>query len=219
MIADFLKNYTWVLYVLVVILQLVFIGLITVQGISRKMGYKLLKRGILNGTVRNAGDIRGIHGHSASSMPFINYLHEFIFYLRKTMQNDCDNFNKINIFIDEIILEEQMKTPFGDVEQYEQQLLKAIEDAAQNGEKQLIHSELGHLATSIKNSQKKIKNLNQIKTWSIPFSIVSVLITVGLWLLGTPISKKDLETIKDNTRSVLVEVLDSSHTMQMRKME
>ncbi len=220
MVTDFFKdNLIFIIYVLLVLCYVCIMLSLNRIGNNRvRRSYKILRQGFIDKTVLSKDDIRLIYKCSKISMPFVDYLEGFIFYLRDSVQEDKTNFNEINATISKIASEERQEKPFEDVEQYEKQLLKTIDEAVQNGEKQSVHNELRHLATSIKNSQKKIKQLTRTNMWSVPASIIGALITIIIWWFGrTSISKKDIETIKENTRTVVIETLDLEHSAQLQE--
>ena len=87
-----------------------------------------MQQGFRAETIHGREDIRLIYKCSKIPLAFVDYLEGFIFYLRETMQVDKEDFNKINTFICEIASDERKDKPFEDVEQYDQRLLKAIDE-------------------------------------------------------------------------------------------
>lgn len=59
----------------------------------------------------------------------------------------------------------------------------------------------------------KLKKAARINTWSIPISIISIIITVCIWWFGRT-SISTLKTIKQDNKSALIEVIDSLHHTQ-----
>jgi len=188
-----------------------------------KRSFKLITKGIEDDTIKNKDDIFLIYKSIISELTFADFLDKYIIYLRKNKDErdtteikiDAGLFNRISIFIKKIVDEERQDKPFEGVDNYEQRLLNLIDDAAQCGEKKSVHNNLSDLATSIKINQMKLKKAARINTWSIPISIISIIITVCIWWFGrTSISTKDLKTIKQDNKSALIEVIDSLHHTQ-----
>lgn len=190
-----------------------------------KESFKLITNGIKDDTVKTKDDIFLIYKIITSNLTFADFLDKYIIYLRKNKEEqnaseikvDANFFNKTNNFIKEIIEEERQDKPFEGVDNYEQRLLNLIDNAAKCGEKESAHSNLADLAISIKNNQAKLKKAARINVWSIPISILSIIITVSIWCFGrTSISTQDLGVIKQENKKNLIELIDSLHHIQYK---
>lgn len=95
--------------------------------------------------------------------------------------------------------------------------MNLIDNAAQCGEKESAHNNLADLAISIKNNQAKLKKANRLNAWTIPTSIISIIITVCIWWFGrTSISTQDLEVIKQENKKTQIELIDSLRHIQYK---
>ena len=187
--------------------------------------FKLITKGIEDDTVNNKDDIFLIYKSVPTDSTFADFLDEYIIYLRNN-KDERDNaevkvdaylFNRISELIKSIVDEERQEKPFEGVDSYELRLLNVIDEAAQSGEKKSVHNNLKDLAVSIKNNQKKLKTASLINAWSIPISVISIIITVCIWWFGrTSISIKDLETIKHDNKAAIIEVLDSLQSSKIK---
>ena len=190
---------------------------------QRNRSFKQITNGIEDDTINKKEDIFLIYKSTMIDLTFVDFLDEYIIYLRKNKDEktdaeikvDANLFNRISAFIKKIVDEECQEKPFEGVDSYEKRLLNIIDEAAQCGEKNSVHSNLKDLAVSIKNNQKKLKTASRINIWSIPISIISIIITVCIWWFGrTSISTKDLETIRQDNKAALIEVMDSLQNIQ-----
>lgn len=190
-----------------------------------KRSFKLITKGFEDDTINNKDDILLIYKSVMSYYTLADFLDEYIIYLRNNKDEkenadvkiDVDLFNKIRKFIKSIVDEERQEKPFEGVDSYELRLLTVIDEAAQSGEKKSVHNNLKDLAVSIKNNQKKLKTASLINAWSIPISVISIIITVCIWWFGrTSISIKDLETIKHDNKAAIIEVLDSLQSSKIK---
>lgn len=209
--ADFLYDNFLVLYFVFLGAYFTLMALLTSKRKDRvKKSYRLLQQGLKDETISGKDDILLIYKCSRLPMSFVDYLEGFIFYLRNEKQVNVEDFIKINAFICEIVSEEWQEKPFEGIGQYEQFLLKSIDEIVENENKNktLIRNSLTQLAMSIEKSQKKIRQLRRKNMWSIAFSIISVIITI--WFGVKSVSKKDLEAMKNDTTSPLIEVNESS---------
>lgn len=190
-----------------------------------KESFKLITNGIKDDTVKTKDDIFLIYKTISSNLTFANFLEKYIIFLRKNKEEqntaeikvDANFFNRTNNFIKEIIDEERQDKPFEGVDNYEQRLLNLIDNAAQCGEKESAHNNLADLAISIKNNQAKLKKANRLNAWTIPTSIISIIITVCIWWFGrTSISTQDLEVIKQENKKTQIELIDSLRHIQYK---
>lgn len=190
-----------------------------------KESFKLITNGIKDDTIKTKDDIFLIYKTITSNLIFADFLEKYIIYIRKTKEEqdaaeikvDANFFNRTNNFIKEIIDEERQDKPFEGVDNYEQRLLNLIDNAAKCGEKESAHNNLADLAISIKNNQAKLKKATRLNAWSIPISIVSIIITICIWWFGrTSISTQDLKVIKQDDKKTLIELIDSLNHIQYK---
>lgn len=211
--VDFLYDNFLFLYFAFIVVYFCLMALLASKRKDKvKKSYRLLQQAFKDETISGKDDILLIYRYSKLPMPFVDYLDGFIFYLRNERVN-TEEFSKINAFICKIASEEWQEKPFEGVGQYEQWLLKSIDAVVEN--KTLIRNSLVQLAASIKQSKKKIKQLTSRNKWSIVFSIISVIITI--WFGVQSVSKNDLETMNDDTKSTLIEFIESRFFTQTQE--
>ena len=183
---------------------------------KQENAYDLIKKGIEEGSFDNDGDIFLVYKKLAQGdyqyNSYADFLESFLIYIRKN--SDKDTILLISKRITPILNKEREEKPYCNIKDRERRILLAIDDAfKKNGTNSIKHT-LIDLSMVIESNQKALDRARRTNRWSIPISIVGVLLTLFIWLYGSSLSERDIERISthiSNTISeqVIVEQPDS----------
>ena len=142
------------------------------------------------------------------SFSYIDFLECFLLYVR---QKDEDGLltNRISEIIDPILEKEKAEKPFSNVKERERRILLAIEESAKKGELASINSNLVDMSIVIENNQKALDTARMTNYWTIPISIVGIMLTVFIWIWGSSLSDKDVQRISSQ---IYTSISDSLQT-------
>jgi len=141
------------------------------------------------------------------SISYIDFLESFLIYIR---QKDVDGSltNETSELIDSILEKEKAEKPYPNVNERERRILLAIEDSANKGEFASINNNLEDLSIVIENNQKALDRARATNKWTIPISIIGILLTIFIWLYGSSLSDKDVQRI---STQIYTSISDSLH--------
>lgn len=183
---------------------------------KQEEAYDLIKKGIEEESFENDDDIFLVYKKLAQGdyqyNSYADFLESFLIYIRKN--SDKDTILLISKRITPILNKEREEKPYCNIKDRERRILLAIEDAFKKNETNSIKHTLIDLSMVIESNQKALDRARRTNRWSIPISIVGVLLTLFIWLYGTSLSERDIERISthiSNTISeqVIVEQPDS----------
>lgn len=183
---------------------------------KQEEAYDLIKKGIEEESFENDDDIFLVYKKLAQGdyhySSYADFLESFLIYIRKN--SDKDTILLISKRITPILNKERAEKPYCNIKDRERRILLAIEDAFKKNESNSIKHTLIDLSMVIESNQKALDRARRTNRWSIPISIVGVLLTLFIWLYGSSLSERDIERISthiSNTISeqVIVEQPDS----------
>ena len=218
---EYLTSGEWPLIISAVIsLYIAFVLFLITHVKSRKSkqkdAYNLIQKGIEEGTLDNDSDIFLIYKRLAQDdyhyNSYADFLESFLVHIRKNL--DKDSILLISIRITPILNNEREEKPYYNIQDRERRILSAIEDAIKKNETNSIKHTLVDLSMVIESNQKALEKAERTNKWSIPISIVGVLLTLFIWFYGSSLSNKDIERISTQisttiSEQIIVEQSDS----------
>lgn len=142
------------------------------------------------------------------SISYIDFLESFLIYVRQK-DEDGSLTNRISEIIDPILEKEKAEKPYSNIKERERRILLAIEESANKGEHVSIKNNLEDLSVIIENNQKALDKARMTNKWTIPISIIGILLTLFIWLYGSSLSDKDVQRI---STQIYTSISDSLHT-------
>ena len=118
---------------------------------------------------------------------------------------DKDTILLISKRITPILNKEREEKPYCNIQDRERRILLAIEDAFKKNETNSIKHTLVDLSMVIESNQKALDKARRANNWSIPISIIGVLLTIFIWLYGSSLSNKDVERISTQLSTTILE--------------
>lgn len=218
---EYLTSGEWPLIISAVIsLYIAFVLFLITHVKSRKSkqkdAYNLIQKGIEEGTLDNDSDIFLIYKRLAQDdyhyNSYADFLESFLVHIRKNL--DKDSILLISKRITPILNKEREEKPYYNIQDRERRILLAIEDAIKKNETNSIKHTLVDLSMVIESNQKALEKAERTNKWSIPISIVGVLLTLFIWFYGSSLSNKDIERISTQisttiSEQIIVEQSDS----------
>ncbi|MBO7551617.1 MAG: hypothetical protein J6T62_08895 [Fibrobacter sp.] len=109
---------------------------------------------------------------------------------------------------------EKEEQPFSNVEERERLLLLSIDQSVKNKEITSVPNNLRNLSLTIQKTQNELKQAKKINRWSIPISVIGVILTIISMFLGYFSSNSDIEKISSGVAKHLSEqkviIMDNS---------
>lgn len=178
--------------------------------------YDLIKKGIEEGTLDNDSDIFLIYKKLAQYNSYSDFLESLLIYIRKKI--DKDTIILVSARITPILDKEREEKPYCNIKDKERRILLAIEEAFKKNETNSIKHTLVDLSMVIESNQNALDKARRTNRWSIPISIIGVLLTLFIWLYGSSLSERDIDRISTRvsttiSEQVIVEQPDSITTM------
>ena len=178
--------------------------------------FDIITDGFLNHTIATKDDLKQIYEVKEISDTFADFLDHYIVSLREKKdmrvlygdkeysdKKECVDkkvsFNYINEFVTKVIIEERKEKPYEGVYPFERKLLIDIDMAARNEELSSVKSGLENLSNAIIDNQKKYEKAHKINKWSVPISVITVILSIVLFLVQqkSALTKTDIEDIMD----------------------
>ena len=179
---------------------------------DKEKAYALLLKGDEHNTL-NDNSIRLIFKRMVEPkydhITYLNFLESFLIYVRQA-DNDGTLTKRIEVLINPILEKERAEKPYPCVKERERRILLAIENSAAKGETASLKNNLEDLSTVIENNQKSLDRARATNRWTIPISIIGIILTVFVWLYGTSLSEKDVQRISNQIYTTVSDSLNST---------
>lgn len=180
---------------------------------DKEYAYELLLKGNEQKTL-NDGSIFLIYKRSISRkyehMSYMDFLESFLMYVRQK-DEDGTLTQSISKIIEPILEKEKIEKPFSNIKERERRLLLAVENSASKGETSSLKNNLTDMSIVIENNQKELDKARAINRWSIPISVLGILLTLFIWLYGSSLSDKDVQRI---SAQICTTLSDSLYTVK-----
>ena len=188
---------------------------------KRDSAYDLIKKGIEEGSFDNDAEIFLVYKKLAQGDEHYNsyadFLESFLIYVRKNV--DKDTILIISRRITPILNKAREEKPYCNIKDRERRILLAIEDAFKKNETNSIKHALTDLSMIIESNQNALERARRTNKWSIPISIVGVLLTLFIWLYGSSLSDRDVERLSTNISTTITKKINigNSDTISVNK--
>ena len=141
---------------------------------------------------------------TSRNISYERYLESFIIYVRS---NEKDNsfVNSIVEHIKPILNKEKAEQPFSNVDERERLLLLSIDQSVKNNEAASVPNNLRNLSLTIQKTQNELKQAKRINRWSIPISVIGVVLTIISMVMGYFSSSSDIDKISSGVAKHLAE--------------
>jgi hypothetical protein len=180
---------------------------------DKEYAYELLLKGNEQNTL-NDGSISLIYKRCISKryehISYMDFLESFLMYVRQK-DEDGTLTQSISKIIEPILEKEKIEKPFSNIKERERRLLLAVENSASKGETSSLKNNLTDLSIVIENNQKALDRARAINRWSIPISVIGILLTLFIWLYGSSLSDKDVQRI---SAQICTTLSDSLYTVK-----
>lgn len=140
-----------------------------------------------------------------NNITYVNFLESFLIYVRQE-DKDGSLTNDLSCLIEPIIIKAESEKPFSNVEERERRLLLAIEESALNGETASLKNNLTDLSLAIENNKCALDKAQKTNKWTIPISVVGIILSIVFWIAGSSLSEKDVQRISNQ---IVISISDS----------
>jgi len=173
--------------------------------------YNLLRSGEKQQTL-NEREIQLIYNHKYKKYngeSYADFLEKILIRVREkdTEGKVTSNFNAL---LEPIIDKEKAEKPYLKVDEKERCIIQAIEDAANNNEKNSLRKNLVDLSEMIVDKQKALKNARRINCLSIPLSFIGILTTILIWAYGSSLSEEDISKVSERTSELVLKAVPNT---------
>ena len=176
---------------------------------SLKSAFEIITSAYKDGLIEDSDDVLIIYEVRIHRIyeyyTFVEFLEQYLVYIQSQNEMDIDLRKSIRKDIRRIIKADQADKPFEGVEVFEKRILLAINECAKKNEPQAIRHMLEELSIAIQNNQKRLRNAINTNKWTVPISIIGVILTIATWMLGSSISNNDIEKINNATKKAIIE--------------
>ncbi len=217
-IFTFLEHNTFTTFIVVmyILIVVMFVTLLSykskIKQTKKNEAYELIKKGIIQKTFESDNDISLIYKKIIlpyfENISYADFLESFLIYIRRK-DDEGSQIVEMTNRIRPIIERERAEKPYTNIHDRERRILLAIETSAQKGEYNSIKNNLEDLSILIRNNQDGLRKAEIINRWTIPCSIVSILLTLFIWLYGSSLSDKDVQRI---STQIYTSISDSLRT-------
>ncbi len=177
---------------------------------AKEKAYELLLKGNEQQTLDNCA-ISLIYKREIARkyeyISYIDFLESFLIYVREK-DEDGKLTTKISAIINPILEKEKAEKPYSNVKERERRILLAIENSLGKGETSSLKNNLDDLSGVIENNQKALDRARRINNWTVPVSVIGVLLTLFIWLYGSSLSNKDVERISNQIYTSIIDSLN-----------
>lgn len=171
--------------------------------------FELLLKGNEQQTL-NEGSISLIYKRCISKryehISYMDFLESFLIYVRQK-DEDGKLTQSISKIIEPLLEKEKIEKPFSNIKERERRILLAVENSASKGETSSLKNNLTDLSIVIENNQKALDRARAMNRWSIPISVIGILLTLFIWFYGSSLSEKDVQRISTQICTTLSDSL------------
>lgn len=203
------RFYAFILFVVLYLLACVFYILIPLLNKrERRTSFNLMMTAFKQNPKLDNEDIFLIYNDFAQktsrNISYEKYLESFIIYVRS---NEKDNsfVNSIVDHIKPILNKEKEEQPFSNVEERERLLLLSIDQSIKNNETASVPNNLRNLSLTIQKTQHDLKQAKRTNYWSIPLSVIGVVLTIISMVMSYFSSSSDIDKISSGVAKHLAE--------------
>ncbi|MBO4874501.1 MAG: hypothetical protein J5542_04260 [Bacteroidales bacterium] len=181
---------------------------------NKENAYKLLIKGIEQETLGEQ-DIyliyRQLLVNNKIDILYIDFLESFLLYVRQKDKDGVLTKKSTKITIP-IIEKEKEKTTYSNIQERERRILLAIETSVNEGETTSLKNYLVDLSEAIASNLKDLNNARQTNKWTIPISIISILISLIMWYSESSLSDSDVKRISNQIYTSITDSLNISNS-------
>lgn len=203
------RFYAFILFVVLYLLACVFyILILLLNKRERRTSFNLMMTAFKQNPKLDNEDIFLIYNDFAQktsrNISYEKYLESFIIYVRS---NEKDNsfVNSIVDHIKPILNKEKEEQPFSNVEERERLLLLSIDQSIKNNETASVPNNLRNLSLTIQKTQHDLKQAKRTNYWSIPLSVIGVVLTIISMVMSYFSSSSDIDKISSGVAKHLSE--------------
>ena len=169
--------------------------------------FSLLSDGFKNAVPIDESDIRLIYKRRVDKTYFpsyVKFIEEYLLFLRSGHEDTVSDFSKVNTFLKQIIERENQAEPYEGVDENERRLLRDIEESVSDeAEKKHVVSNLEELAIHIRSNQDRLHRSKVTNSWTIPISIIGLVLTLVMFIFGSKVSDSDLNKIEESVKTAI----------------
>ena len=127
---------------------------------------------------------------------YIDFLEKFLIYVRQE-DNEGSLTKDVTPIINPLVLKAKEEKPYANLGDRERRIILAIEESFSKGEKVSLKNNLTDLSEIIDRNQKALNRSEKTNKWTIPLSIIGIVLTLFIWIYGSRISNKDIDRISE----------------------
>ena len=203
------------LYIIIVsvILNLIFDKIFTKRRDLEK-AYKLILKALEQDTL-TSDSIALIYRRQIErkyNISYIDFLELFLMYVRQE-DKDGSLTKVVTLLINPLLTKAKEEKPYSFLGDRERRILLAIEEAYKKGEETSLKNNLTDLSDIIDQNQKALIQSQRTNRWTIPISIIGIILTLFIWIYGSRISNKDIDRISEKVS------IDISNNLQLNAVD
>lgn len=168
--------------------------------------YYQLSVGLRQNTI-DEDDVLRIYNHiykkRNAHTSYVDFLEIMSLYIRKK-DSDGELTSKFKALTNSIIVKEKTEKPYFNVDDKERRALLAIEIGVANNEKTSVKKNLEDLAVMIEDKQKALGRQKKVNTASMLLTLVSILLSVFMWIHGSSLSEKDIKNLSKQMANEMI---------------
>ena len=200
------------LYIIIVsvILNLIFDKIFTKRRDLEK-AYKLILKALEQDTL-TSDSIALIYRRQIErkyNISYIDFLELFLMYVRQE-DKDGSLTKVVTLLINPLLTKAKEEKPYSFLGDRERRILLAIEEAYKKGEETSLKNNLTDLSDIIDQNQKALIQSQRTNRWTIPISIIGIILTLFIWIYGSRISNKDIDRISEKVSIDISNYLQSN---------
>ena len=144
------------------------------------------------------------------SVTLLSFIEDYLLKRLNDHGGDIEGYSSAKSIIDPIIDSERKKLPYNGIGGTEQATMYSIDDILkEKPELERVRVKLAELADSIRNERLNLRKAKRLNAWTIPFAIISFLLTLIAFFGGTKISKKDFDEFDKHISETMTKTMES----------